>query len=135
MYVLRERLYRHSGHLRNAAKAGSRVHTNITLVITDLRDIVVHQLKGVSGLRNQHVHDRRFSDSEASSLRTLEFLVFNAGMEPLLGFYKTQLAATSKKWKKTLHSNNGAVKRHLDAYCDVIYTAVFTTAGELRGVH
>jgi hypothetical protein len=39
----------------------------------------------------------------------LECLVFDAGVEPLLGFYKTQFAAISKKWKKTVHSNNEAV--------------------------
>jgi len=133
MYILKERLGRFPGNLRSAAKKGSEVHANLKLVSGELRQIVDSHLRGITGLRDQHVHSCRFSDGELSALSTLEVLVNRASV-PLKGMYEVRFVGLRKKWQNSVRNNNEVIQRLLEGYAEVIYSAVFTKAGKLRGV-
>ena len=133
MYILRERLDRFPGNLRSAAKKGSEVHVILKKLIRELRQIVDSHLRGIIGLRCQHVHSCRFSDGELSALSTLEFLVNKASV-PLEGMYEVRFIRLRKKWQNSVRNNNQVIQTLLDGYAELIYSAVFTKAGKLRGV-
>jgi len=136
VYVLQERLFRHSDAV--CAKALKLARTNpdrmkISALKKSLRKIVFDSLKPFSDVRNSHIHDGRFVDEDMTRVRSMHQLVNHGSpeMKRLTPYYERCCQELRSKWAKMFCQNNCEVCRLLDIYCEALYQPVFGSKGIL----
>lgn len=124
MYILKERLKTYAIKIqRKYAKAIGE--ESVTKVIESLMKIITESLGNITGdggIRNLHVHAKRFTDDELNWLSSTTFLTaFNNEFKV---HSKTAYKSAKNKWEKAIGNNNRELNKLIDLYFNTIYSII-----------
>lgn len=124
MYILKERLKTYATKIqRKYTKAINE--KSVTRIIESLMKIITESLGNITGdggIRNLHVHAKRFSDDELNWLSSTTFL---AAFNDEFKIHSTNAYETAKnKWQKTIENNNSELNKLIDLYFNTIYSII-----------
>ena len=124
MYILKERLKTYATKIqRKYAKAIDE--ESVTKIIESLMKIITESLGNITGdggIRNLHVHAKRFADDELNWLSSTTFL---AALNDEFKIHSTTAYKSAKnKWQKTIENNNSELNKLIDLYFNTIYSII-----------
>ena len=124
MYILKERLTTYSTKIQ---RSYSKVIDNKILksTIESLMKIILDALNGITGshgVRNKHVHAKKFKDEELNWLSSTTFLADFHDEFKIESEHAYVKAKT--KWSKTVENNNQELNKLIDIFFNTIYTVI-----------
>lgn len=137
VYVLEQRLLLYLKVIERQHRGDPRLP-----VIKDecdaLRPAVLSAWRELTGLRSQHVHRVRFSDTDIERLIAIRLYIRLVGAshskfaQMLQALYRTEYVKSRRGLKKWIASSNAATQEILDLYFDALFPAVFNDKGKVR---
>lgn len=116
MYILKERLKTYATKINRRYKkiTDKKLFDSIEEMIIETVDSLSN-ITGDKGVRNLHVHNKKFIDQELNILGSASFLVDtnNAEFNKLLD---SAYIHNKNKWKETISKNNETTKTLIDLY-------------------
>lgn len=124
MYILKERLTKYATKVH-------RTYSNVTdnILIKEVKSMIVETTKSLSsitgdrGVRNLHVHQKKYTDEDLNWLSSTTFLVNSKHIE----YSPIQEKAYKKardKWSKIIEDNNSNLNVIVDKYFETLLSVI-----------
>lgn len=135
VYVFEQRFRAYLNLLRKRYRM-SPIRQDMEDATRDLKELISSSLSGIVSLRNQHVHERRYSDPDFYRLSFLEMLATDEAEDEIyLEFYRLRCKEMRDKWIQRIISNNDTTERLFNACCQRLYQVLFDEGGRFVFPH